>query len=104
MTDLSDLLGPQLVEAIERCVDERVRAALAEHRDRSDPPWLTIAEAADYLRVSERTVDRLVARRRLRSSTIGRRRLVSRDDLDAYMRATTGEEVAPTTPPRRRRR
>ena len=68
----------------------------------SDSPWLSTAEAAEHLRVSERTLQRLATSERVRSSTIGRRRLYHRDDLDALARAATGEGVAPTTPPRRR--
>ena len=33
-------------------------------------PWLTIAEAADYLHTSERTIERMVARDRVRSTTV----------------------------------
>jgi excisionase family DNA binding protein len=47
-----------------------------------------------------RTVGRRVAKGRVRSTTIGRRRLLHRDDLDAL--AAAGEETAPTAPPRRR--
>ena len=73
-----------------RLTDERVAAALAEqHAARSGSPWLSIAEAAGYLRVSERKLARLIESGRVRSSTIGRRRLLHRDDLD---RAATGEE------------
>ena len=68
----------------------------------NDSPWLSIADAAVYLGVSERTIERAIARGRLESSTIGSRRLLHRAELDAYVRAATGEEVAPTTPPRRR--
>ena len=92
-----------LVVAIEQLVDDRVRAALEEHVSGSGSPWLTVAEAAEYARVSERTIERLVGRGQIRTSTIGRRRLLHRDDLDAYLRATTGEDVTPATPPRRRR-
>jgi hypothetical protein len=41
---------------------------------------------------------------RLRSTTIGRRRLLHRDDLDALAKAATREDVTPATPPRRRAR
>jgi excisionase family DNA binding protein len=58
-----------------------VRALLLPEQPPS--PWLSTAEAADHLRVSERTVQRLAGRGRVRSSTIGRRRLYHRDDLDA---------------------
>ena len=91
-------LSPELVDAILELVDER--AAAAARKDEKASPWLSIPEAAEYLRTSERTVERLVARGRVRSTTIGRRRLFRREDLDAL--AATGEDVAPTTPSRRR--
>jgi excisionase family DNA binding protein len=63
-------------------------------------PWLALDEAATYLRISVRTLERWIAKGRVRSTTIGRRRLLHRDDLDAL--AAAGEETAPTAPPRRR--
>jgi excisionase family DNA binding protein len=60
--------------------------------DRGGPsPWLSLADAAAYLSVSERTLERAVARGGLRSSTLGRRRIFHRDDLDGFARAA-GEE------------
>jgi excisionase family DNA binding protein len=53
-------------------------------------PWLSTAEAAEHLRVSERTVQRLAGRGRVRSSTIGRRRLYHRADLDALAQRGNG--------------
>ena len=50
-----------------------------------DSPWLSIAAAAGYLSVSERTIEREIERGRLRSSTLGRRRLLHRNDLDALV-------------------
>ena len=84
---LAEALRPLVVELVEQELDRR----LAEQDDpaRSGSPWLSIAEAADYLRVSERKLARLIESGRVRSSTIGRRRLLHRDDLD---RAATGEE------------
>lgn len=97
---LAGLLSADLVELIEATVDERVEQPLAEgQQENGGSPWLSVVEAAGYLRVSERQVQRLVARGRVRSSTVGRRRLLHRDDLD---KAATGEGVAPTTPPRHR--
>jgi excisionase family DNA binding protein len=46
-------------------------------------PWLAIDEAAAYLRVSVRTLERRIANGSVRSITLGRRRLLHRDDLDA---------------------
>ena len=102
MNDLRTMFGPELVAALEQLVDERVQAALADNGGTASSPWLTVSEAAEYLRTSERTVQRLVKRGRIRTSAVGRRRLLHRDDLDAYMQATTDEVVAPTTTVRRR--
>lgn len=110
MSDLDRLLrsfAPELVDAIEALVAERVRDELdaaGGGNAGSSSPWLALDEAAAYLRVSERTLERAIAKKRLRSSAIGRRRLLHRDDLDALARAATREDVAPTTPPRRRTR
>jgi hypothetical protein len=58
MSDLHDLLGPDLPAAIQILVDERVEAALAGRENGSQPSWFTIQEAAAYVRVSERTIER----------------------------------------------
>jgi excisionase family DNA binding protein len=90
--DVTALLGSELVEALTQLVDERVERALAERTADGDSPWLTLAEAAKRLRVSERTVARAVGRGRIRTTTLGRRRLVHRDELEAFLRAATGRE------------
>jgi excisionase family DNA binding protein len=95
-------LAPDVVEAIDQLIAERVRAELEGMAAGNGSPWLALDEAAAYLRVSERTLERMIARSRVRSSTVGRRRLVHRDELDALVRAATGEDVAPTTPSRHR--
>jgi len=102
VSDLRSLLSEQLLAELERLVDERGERALSDRARGSGSPWLTLAEAAERLRVSERTVARLVDRGRLRTTTLGRRRLVHRDDLDALLIAAAGEGTAPTVPPRRR--
>jgi excisionase family DNA binding protein len=83
----ADLLGPELIAAIEDLVDERVEAALVD-REASNvlpPPVLTLKEAAEYLHVSERLVQRLIARGELRPIRIGRRVLLHRVELDAFL-------------------
>jgi excisionase family DNA binding protein len=94
-------LAPELVAAIEELVDERVRERL-EAQTHAGSPWLSLEEAADYLRVSPRTLERQIARGRINSTTIGRRRLLHRGDLDALASAATREGITPATPPRRR--
>jgi excisionase family DNA binding protein len=97
---LSASLAPAVVEALLELIDQRVAEADPAQADAS--PWLSIGEAAPYLKVSERTIEREIERGRLGSTTIGRRRLVHRNNLDALARAATGEDAAPTTSPRHR--
>lgn len=82
MTDLRDVLGPDLIAGIEHLVDQRIAAALAEHENGSELKWLAISEAAEYARVSEPTIARKLRDGQLRSTYVGRRRLVLREDLD----------------------
>ena len=104
MSGLRDTFAPDLVAAIEELVDERVASALAQHSDGTiGTPWYRLEEAAQYMRISERTLERLVSDGKIRTHTVGRRRIAHRDVLDAYLMATTGEDVTPATPPRRRR-
>jgi excisionase family DNA binding protein len=84
-------LAPELVDALEQLIDERLEAA--PRGGITESPWLLLAEAAEYVRVSERTMQRLLKRGRVRSMTFGRRRLFHRDDLDAVVRAATGEDA-----------
>ena len=103
MTDLTRLLSAEILEAFERLVDERVHAALKEQEVVAPARWLTLAEAAQYTRLSQRTLERAVERQRLRKEKVGSRTLFNVDELDAFIRAAAGEDAAPTTPPRRRR-
>jgi excisionase family DNA binding protein len=95
---LEAALAPGVVDALLELVEERLAAKdVAE----ASSPWLSAQKAADYMGVSVRTLERMVEKNRIRSHTpFGRRRLFNRADLDAV--AATGEEIAPTTPPRRR--
>jgi excisionase family DNA binding protein len=98
-------LSPELVAALEEFVEERVREGLANtvEGNGTASPWLSLDEAADYLRVSPRTLERRIKTGRVWSTMIGRRRLLRREDLDALAKAATGEETARTAPPHRRR-
>jgi excisionase family DNA binding protein len=106
VSDLRDAFAPEVVEAIERLVDERVAAALTEREHVEPSPWLTIEESAEYLRVSTRLLFRLLSTNELDSVTLGRRRLLHRDDLDALARtadAATREGDKREPAPARRR-
>lgn len=46
---------------------------------------MSVREVADELRVSSRTVERLIREGRLRSFRLGTRRLIDRADLEAFL-------------------
>ena len=59
--------------------------------EKSDTPLRTLHEAAERLRVSHWTLNRLMAERQLASVKIGRRRFINRTDLDDLIeRLTSG--------------
>jgi excisionase family DNA binding protein len=82
VSDLRDVHGADLIAALETLVDERVAAAISNLDNGSKPKWLTISEAAEYARVSESKIARKLLDGALRSTHVGRRRLVLREDLD----------------------
>lgn len=100
---LETAFAPDVAAAIEQLVADRVREHLEAAASGHPSPWLSLEEAADYLRVSPRTLERRIAKGSLRSTTIGRRRLLLRDDLDELANAAAREETVATAPPRRRR-
>lgn len=51
-------------------------------------PLLTMTEAADYLRVSRRTLYRLLDQKRFPTVLVNSRRMVKRDALDAFVERT----------------
>ena len=105
---VSVTLSPEQVEAI------ALRAAdILEERQRARAPvpagtgpWLTVGEAAEYLRCPKSYVYDLRCQRRLTPHKRGSRALVARDELDAHLRGEpTGplaEQVRGTNRPGRR--
>lgn len=94
-------LPPELVEAIA----ERAAELVLERVGGGEPasPWLSVDAAAAYLGCSQRHLERAIARGVLHSSTIGRRRLIHRGDLDDYARRSGRGGEAPAAPPHRSR-
>lgn len=98
---LAAVFAPDVVATLEAFVLEIV--AERARTEEAGSPWMSVEEAAHYLRISSRTLERRVHSGRVRSTTVGRRRLLHREDLDELAKTATGEDVAPTTSPRRRR-
>ena len=61
---------------------------VAEERvGRTESPWLTYPEAAEYCRLDRTTLWRAVKRGELRVGGVGRAARFHKDDLDAFMRS-----------------
>ena len=56
--------------------------------------YFTKAEAAEYLRCSQRTIDYLREKKKLNFSRVGRKLLFTRDDLDALARREEQQQCA----------
>jgi excisionase family DNA binding protein len=77
------LTDEQLVEIAERA------AALIPNSAPAVSPWLNVAEAAERLRCRKDRIYDLIALGKLRPRRDGRRVLLHRDDLDAYIEGDT---------------
>lgn len=80
--DLSLGVPPEFVEA----VAQRAAEILAERQGAPEPmPYLTVDEAAGYLRCKPKRVYDLCSQRRLPFVKDGSRTLLRRTDLDTYL-------------------
>jgi excisionase family DNA binding protein len=71
-------------------IAERTAALLRrEPRGGAQSPYLTITEAADYLRCRRQRVDDLLSQRRLSRVKDGARTLILRAELEAYLETAT---------------
>jgi excisionase family DNA binding protein len=84
-------LPVEFVDVVVEAVSERVLAVLRAEREHEAvqevSPFMTIAEAAEWLRCKRQHVDDLLSAGRLRRYKDGSRTLVSRDELAAHVRA-----------------
>mgnify|MGYP006271681975 FL=1 len=69
-----------------------LRATIQEQERPPETPLLTRDEAADYLRISTRTLDAAEAEGEIRAIRIRGRVLYHRDALDAYIRSCAERE------------
>ena len=88
---LAAVLAPDVVAALEEFIAESGRSVDVGE---GASPWLSLDDGAAYLTVSRRALERWIEDGKLKSSTLGRRRIVHRSDLDAFARAATREDVS----------
>jgi excisionase family DNA binding protein len=85
-TPLTLALPDELVEAIADRAAKIVLERLDAHASTPEvSPYLTIPEAADYLRCSRQRVDDLLSSGRLTRVKEGRRTLVARGEIETYL-------------------
>ena len=82
--DLALTIPEGLVEVIAQRAADIVLEQLAGRPDRTSP-WLTVPEAAEYLRASRQRIYDLLSSRRLTRHRDGTRVLIRRDELDRYL-------------------
>jgi excisionase family DNA binding protein len=81
-------LAPGVVEALEELVDERVRDRLdgVARACETEPVWLSVVEAAELLRCKRQRIDDLLSQGRLSRYKDGSRTLLSRAEVEEYVR------------------
>jgi excisionase family DNA binding protein len=81
-------------------VAEGVRLLLLPElqKRRNASPYVSVAEAADYLRCSRQRIYDLLSSDRLTRLRDGSRVLLSRDEIDEYLAGTSRNPVAPRLP------
>jgi excisionase family DNA binding protein len=72
-------LGPEAIDALIAALEPHFRAQTAAS------PFMTIKQAADYIRAPRHRIDALLSQRKLPRHKEGRRTLIRRDELDAYL-------------------
>lgn len=79
--------GQPLVAELDDDALDAIRAAVVS-KDQPEPvsPYMTIIEAAEYLRCSRQRIDDLLSQRRLTRSKDGSRTLILRSEVEAHAR------------------
>ena len=81
------VLTREAIETIRAIARQEAEAVLAAQlTEQSCSPYLTIREAAEVLRCSRQRIDDLLSRRRLTRFKDGRRTLLLRTEIEAYLR------------------
>jgi excisionase family DNA binding protein len=89
---LEAALAPELLDAFQELIAEQVRDELERleaSSQRSGSPFVTVAEAAMFMRCSRQRVYDLLSARRLTRHYEGRRVLIARAELEAHLSSAT---------------
>ena len=91
MSAVVDALLAELDDHALKALADKLAPLLADRLGQDQPtsPWLNAEEAARYLACSRDRLYDLVQLRKLEPRRDGRRLLFRRNDLDAYLEATT---------------
>lgn len=91
MNPLSVQVSVELTPAQLEAIALRAAEIVAARAQRSDPrsPYLTITEAAEYLRTGRQRIDNLLSENVLTRVKEGKRTLIARAELEAYLRGET---------------
>lgn len=92
------VLSEEELERVARRAAELVRVEIAPVAVVSSSPFLTVAEAAAYVRAKPQRIYDLLTQRRLSRFKDGSRTLVSKDELDAHLAGEAVGRVAPVLP------
>ena len=86
--DLTLMVAPALIETIAQRAAELVLEQLREQRA-GDSPYMTVPEAAAYARCKRQRTDDLLSSRRLTRYKDGRRTLILKTELEAWLRGSS---------------
>jgi len=87
VSDPTPVLSLQLTaEQLEALAQRTAELVMAQLRQPAPSPFLSIEEAADFLRTRRQRVDDLLSQGLLTRVKEGHRTLVARTDLEAYVR------------------
>ena len=87
-------LFDSLVDNIARRVESSIGPSSSEKTASASSPFMSVQEAADFLRIRPSTVYLWVSENKIPHSRIGSRLLFKRDELERFVQASTHTEKA----------
>ena len=88
-TTATNAVTVQLPDDLIEQIAQRAAEPVTERQQTTATPWLNVTEAADRLRCEKDRIYDLVQQGKLQPRRDGRRVLLHRDDIDAYLESST---------------